>query len=550
MLKSLSIQNYALISSLKVEFEMGLTTITGETGAGKSILMGALSLILGARADTGVLLNKSTKCYVEGVFSAKSDELLRLLQENDLDQESEIILRREIVPSGKSRAFINDTPVNLSLLKEFGDLLVNIHAQHQNLMLNQENFAVLALDSFLKLTEVRRAFSAQFQAYRNKKADYLNLKSEFEQERRNQDFIEFQLNQLLEARLDELDQTELENEREVLEHAEEIQSKLGSICYSLEDDDRAMLPELKQIIQTIKSIENFYHELSDPVKRLDETYLELKDITSELVTRLDKVESNPERLMLIQEKLDLLYTLQQKHQVKSREELISVRDKFDEQLSNINTSSGQLVKLEKELETDYEELFHAANELSEKRQSGIEEFCVRIVEQLRELGLPNAKFAIDHERLDHPENDGVDAMTLLFAANKNQEPQEVSKVASGGEISRLMLCIKGLISTSLNLGTLIFDEIDSGVSGEIAFKMGKVIQSISKGRQVLNITHLPQVARSGDHHLLVYKYDDDNTTHTAVKKLDSEERVQQLARMLSGEKVSNEALSNARELLK
>ena len=549
MLKSLSIRNYALISSLRVDFDNGLSTITGETGAGKSILMGALSLILGSRADTGSLKNKTQKCIVEGIFETDQDEVKALLLKYDLDLEKSTILRREIVPSGKSRAFINDTPVTLSVLKELGDKLVNIHAQHENLMLNQENFPLLALDAYAKIEEKRRKYTKLYIDYQAREEKYLELKKIHDEEKRNQDFLEFQLNQLLEAKLNDDKQVDLENEREVLEHSEEIQVKLGKVGYVFDEDDRAILPEVKQLLQTIRSVEPYYSALAEPLKRLDVAYLELKDLSAEFGILLNQVDSNPERLQIVQDRLDLFYSLQQKHQLNSQEELIALRDKLDEQIQGIDLSSEHLTELEKELELIYRELLLQGNKLSELRLKGKDEFCRKVQNILVELGMPNARFDISHLSLEKPKSDGLDEMEFLFAANKNQDPVEVTKVASGGEISRLMLSIKGLISKSLSVKTLIFDEIDAGVSGEIADKMGKLIKSISSDRQVLNITHLPQVARSGDHHYVVYKYDDAESSHTAMKKLGHDERIQELAKMLSGEKVTEEALNNARQLL-
>jgi len=549
MLSSLSVQNYALITSLKVEFADGLSTITGETGAGKSILMGALSLILGSRADTGVLKEKEKKCIVEGYFDIESVKISDLFAAYDLDLDRTIILRREIVPSGKSRAFVNDTPVNLTVLKEIGERLINIHAQHQNLMLNRENFTVLAIDGFLKLDGKRNSYNQLYDEYLEKRNQLKGLVSQYDEEKRNQDFIEFQLNQLMEARLDDDRQSKLEEEKEILEHAGEIQTNIGQALYSFEEDENALMVGIKQVIQSIRSVEKYFSQLSDPLKRLDGSYLELKDIVGELRGIMDHVEADPKRLQLIQDRLDLFYTLEQKHQLPDQDGLIGLREALDKQLAGIQLSSNHIETLKEELNDLISSLMKEGEVLSAKRAKGIPEFCKRIQISLNELGMPNARFEIEHKILDEPDSDGLDQMSFLFAANKNQELEIVSKIASGGEISRLMLSIKGLVSSSLDVDTLIFDEIDAGVSGEIADKMGKMIKSISKGRQVINITHLPQVASSGDQHYLVYKYDDDLSTHTAIKLLSREERVQQLARMLSGEEVTDEAINNARQML-
>ncbi len=549
MLTSLSVQNYALISNLKVDFGSGLSTITGETGAGKSILMGALSLILGSRADSGVLKDKSKKCIVEGCFDTESSKVSDLFDFFDLDLETTIILRREIVPSGKSRAFVNDTPVNLPVLKEIGHRLVNIHAQHQNLMLNRENFTILAVDGFLKLDEKRISYNENYEKFREKASRLKEMVSQYESEKRNQDFLEFQLNQLLDAQLDLDQQEDLEAEREALDHAIDIQSSIGQALITFDEDENSLLTTLKQAIQSIKSVEIFYAQLSEPVKRLDGSYLEIKDIVSELRAILDKVESDPSRLKIVQDRLDLFYTLQQKHQVPDQKGLIALREEFDRQLLGIQLSSNHINKIKEELEELEKELMEKGRALSAMRIQGFPEFSAKVQASLSELGMPNARFEIAHETLAEPSTDGLDQVDFLFSANKNQQPESVSKVASGGEVSRLMLSIKGLISSSLQVDTLIFDEIDAGVSGDIADKMGKMIKSIAQGRQVFNITHLPQVARSGDQHYLVYKFDDELSTHTAIKLLNHEDRVQQLARMLSGEEITNEAVNNARQLL-
>ena len=551
MLSSLSIQNYALITSLTVEFRAGLSTITGETGAGKSILMGALSLILGSRADTGVLKDKKKKCIVEGNFDIDSDIVSDLFKIYDLDMDLDhaIIIRREIVPSGKSRAFVNDTPVKLSVLKEIGDSLINIHAQHQNLMLNRDNFTILAVDGFLKLEDKRNSYNLLYEEYRDKASRLRSLRSIYDGEKRNQDFIEFQLNQLIEASLDDDKQSDLEKEKETLEHAGEIQANIGQALYAFEEDDNSLLAGISLVIQKISSVEAYLQQLTEPLKRLDGSYLELKDIVGELRGIMDHVESDPQRLQLIQDRLDLLYTLEQKHQVHNQRELIALRDDLDKQLAGIQLSSDQIEVFNSELNELYQRLMKEGEVLSASRAKGIPEFCARIQLSLSELGMPNTRFEIEHLIKHEPESDGLDKMSFLFAANKNQEPEIVSKVASGGEVSRLMLSIKGLISSSLAVDTLIFDEIDAGVSGEIADKMGKMIKSISEGRQVINITHLPQVASNGDQHYLVYKFDDEESTHTAIKLLTHEERILQLARMLSGEEVTDEAVNNARMLL-
>lgn len=549
MLKTLSVRNYALITDLTVEFRTGLTTITGETGAGKSILMGALSLILGNRADTTVLKDKGTKCVVEGVFQPDEGALSDWFRQHDLDDDKLIYLRREINPGGKSRAFVNDTPVTLPVMKDLGERLVNIHAQHENLMLNNERFAVFALDAFLKLDADRMRYGQAYTDYQKLHDACLQQKRVHEEQLRNRDFIEFQLSQLTDARLEEEAMTDLEAEREVLEHAEEIRQQIGQVVFRFDEQEPSLLSEIKQALQSVRSVSSWFAELNDPLRRLDESYVELKEIIVDLNHLLARVESDPSRLQYVVDRLDLLYALEQKHQVNGIDELIRLRDAFSHQLDGMDLSGTHIQEMEAELSRQYEALRAAGQALSAARMEGMASFCDEVVGLLHELGMPHARFEIRHNRLEVPGPDGMDEMELLFAANKNQAPEVVGKVASGGEISRLMLSIKALISRSLAIPTLIFDEIDAGVSGEIADRMGQLIHRISDGRQVLNITHLPQVARSGDAHYLVYKYDDETTTHTAVKKLNKEERITELAKMLSGQQLTEEALNHARQLL-
>ncbi|MBT3242641.1 MAG: DNA repair protein RecN [Bacteroidetes bacterium] len=549
MLASLSIKNYALISSLFVDFSMGLTTITGETGAGKSILMDALSLILGNRADTSVLKDKKQKCIVEARFQVQTKRYVNFFSKHDLDLDEGIILRREIVPSGKSRAFVNDTPVNLPVLKEIGDKLVNIHAQHENLMLNEDQFPLLALDAFAGLTSVRESYAVKYYEYLAGKNELDLLRRKYQEEKRNQDFLEFQLKQLQDARLDQDSQADLEAELEVLEHSEEIQQQVGNTVFSFDEDEQSILSVIKMNIQSLRSVESFYKALSDPIRRMDESYVELKDLIQELSRLLDGVEADPQRLKYIKDRIDLLYSLQQKHQVGDQQGLIDLQLRLEKQLSGIHISSEKITKLEKLVEERLTSLLNAGQLLSDRRLKAKPDFCNEVESILKDLGMPHARFDLSCELLSEPSEKGLDEMEFYFTANKNQELMPVSRVASGGEMSRLMLSVKSLISDSLEIPTLIFDEIDSGVSGDIADKLGRLIRSISKNRQVLNITHLPQVASSGDQHYLVYKYDDDTSTHTAVKELTNEERVVELAKMLSGEKVTDEAILNARQLL-
>lgn len=549
MLRSLSVQNYALISGLEVNFYPGLSTITGETGAGKSILMGALSLLLGARADTSVLYDKSAKCIVEAGFSIGELGIESFFREQDLDYDTTTFIRREILPSGKSRAFVNDTPVNLPVLKDLGDILVDIHAQHHNLMIKEEGFPLRVIDAFLGLESRVREYQEVYSQYLQTRNGINRLREKLMKAQKDQDYLEFQFKQLEETRLVAGEEEELTKEQEILTHAEEIGMALGSVIGSFSDDEQNILLMLKKSIQEISSVKKFLPQLEEPGIRLDSVYIEMKDLAYELEQVMAKVESDPQRLAAVNERLDLLYTLQKKHQAGSSEELIAIRDQISNRLQEINTSDLELMKMSKELELISGKLNEMAGELSKKRAGGLEKLSGAVVLHLREVGMPHAQFEIGHSFHDSFTENGIDRFSFLFAANKNQDVEAIHKVASGGEISRLMLSIKSLVSQSLSVPTLIFDEIDAGVSGEVADKMGKMLKRISGSRQVINVTHLPQVAGRGDYHYQVYKFDDEKSTRTAIRLLNNDERIMEMAKMLSGEKLTEEAVSNARALL-
>ena len=549
MLSSLSVQNYALISSLDVNFLSGLSAITGETGAGKSILMGALSLILGARADSTVLNDKAKKCIVEAGFDVTELSLKSFFSENDLDFEERTLIRREIMPGGKSRAFVNDTPVTLPVLKSLGNKLVSIHAQHHNLMLKDEGFPLEVIDAFLGLESLKDGYINTFYHYREIQRKISVLQEKLKAAQKEQDYLEFQFKQLEEARLEIGEEEALEKEQEILTHAEEIRLALGTVVNSFSEDETNVLQMVKKSLQDLASIRKYLPGLEEPANRIDSVYIELKDLSFELEQILGKVESDPERLSLLADRLDLLYTLQKKHQAGSGEELIKIMEDISRRLEEISISDAELSKLTDELELMMIRLGEMAGSLRDKRLAGLSELSKAVVNHLQDVGMPHAQFKIHHTPLENFGDYGLDSFSFLFSANKNQPVELIQKVASGGEISRLMLSIKSLISEALAVPTLIFDEIDAGVSGEIADKMGKMLKRISKNRQVINVTHLPQVAGRGDHHYQVYKFDDHNKTSTGIRLLDKDNRILEMAKMLSGEQLTNEALSNAKALL-
>jgi len=549
MLISLSIRNYALITSLDVEFRTGLNMITGETGAGKSILLGALSLLLGNRADSQVLKDKSLKCLVEGTFDLSGLDIQDIFVRNDLDYDNPTIFRREINSQGKSRAFINDTPVTLTVLRDLGTKLVDIHSQHQNLLINDPVYALHVVDQYGRLHGKLDEYSKIFGKYKLLAHSLQQRQEKLNRAKADQDYLEFQLAQLDEAKLAVNEQDTLEQDQLLLEHAGDIQMRLSEGVQILHESEDSILAHLKQILTGLQSVAPYYPEITDPVSRFQASYVELQELSRELNQLQSHVESDPARLQRIIERLDLVNSLEKKHQVTSIRALLDLQNEYRERLNTIQTSDDEILALKAELESTTSQLTQASQKLSGERKKVFPDFEKNVSQLVRELGMPNGRFEVHHEVSKEFSPDGIDEVRFWFSANKNQPAEELSIVASGGETSRLMLSIKSLISNSLAIPTVIFDEIDSGVSGEIADKVGNLISRISKGRQVLNITHLPQVASKGDYHYKVFKYDDVNTTHTAMKLLTTEERVTELAQMLSGESITPEAIQNARVLL-
>jgi DNA repair protein RecN (Recombination protein N) len=539
-----------LITSLDVEFKAGLNMITGETGAGKSILLGALSLLLGNRADSQVLKDKDQKCLVEGTFDLSGLKMEQIFAANDLDYDSPTILRREINTQGKSRAFINDTPVTLPVLKAIGGQLVDIHSQHQNLLINDPVYALHVVDQYGRLKDKLDGYLSIYNSYKQLKQVVQQLQDKVNKAKADQDYLEFQLSQLEEAKLSADEQELLEQEQLLQEHAGEIQLQLTQGVQILHESEDSVLSSLKQIYQGLQSIAPFYAEITEPLSRFQAAYIELQDLSRELNQLQGHVEADPARLHQIIERLDIINGLEKKHQVTSVMELLDLEASYRERLNVIQTSDDEIIARQEELEKLTGQLTVASQNLSKERKKIFPDFEKKVSGLVRELGMPNGRFEVHHEVSSQFSQDGIDEIRFYFSANKNQPAEELSLVASGGETSRLMLSIKSLISNSLAIPTVIFDEIDSGVSGDIADKVGNLISRISTGRQVLNITHLPQVASKGDHHYKVYKYDDAKTTHTTMKLLSDEERVTELAQMLSGESITPEAIQNARVLLK
>jgi DNA repair protein RecN (Recombination protein N) len=550
MLVRLSVNNYALIKELDIRLESGLTIITGETGAGKSILLGALSLILGARTDTTVLLDKSMKCVVEGTFGIEGYNLSEFFALNELDYEPMTILRREINPAGKSRAFINDTPVTINILKDLGDRLIDIHSQHQTLMLNDNSFQLNVIDSFAGNTSLRNEYSLAHSSYRKLTREYSGIKEAADKNKADLEYFRFQQAQLDEARLVSGEETELEKEQEILEHAGEIKLALETASALLSAEDKSALNLLKDLKITLGKVKSFIPEVSSFFERANTAFIELNDLSGDIDKLSAGIEADPDRLVIVNSRLDLIYSLIQKHRVKYVTGLIARHEELKNLIKTIITSDERQEELESRINKELSALRILGKKISLNRTKVIPDVELKITELLTQLGMPNGRFRIQMEQVNDFNSTGIDRADFLFSANKQVTPENISKVASGGELSRVMLSLKSLLTKNTNLPTIIFDEIDSGVSGEVADKVGQILSEMGKYMQVINITHLPQVASRGTKHFHVYKDDIGDSTFTRVKLLSYDERVLEVAKLLSGSEVTETALKNAKELLK
>jgi DNA repair protein RecN (Recombination protein N) len=549
MLVNLAVQNYALIRELDVEFENGLTIITGETGAGKSILLGALGLILGSRADTSVLLDKEEKCIVEGTFRIDSYNLTELFDTNNLDYDPVTVLRREINPQGKSRAFINDTPVNLNVLKELAGRLIDIHSQHQTLMLNDNSFQLNVIDSFAGTTRQKSEYQLEYSAYQRLKREYSDAREKAEKSLSDIEYFRFQMGQLDAAKLVKGEQQELESEQEMLSHAEEIKLALSHSSDLFAKDEGSVPAMLKEAKANLSRISRFLPGSDELVTRISSSLIELDDIAGEIERLLSKVEADPRRLSFINDRLDTLYSLFLKHHVPDLEGLMNKHMEIGDRLQSIETGGERLAEMEKLLRHQLEKVKSIAAEISAKRKGVLEEIEEKVSGMLRQLGMVNARFRITLSQSAEPGPSGIDHADFLFSANRQVTPENISRIASGGELSRVMLSLKSLLTRYTDLPTIIFDEIDSGVSGEVADKVGQILSGMGKYMQVVNITHLPQVASRGGRHYHVYKDDLSDSTITKVKLLTPDERIMEVARLLSGSEITDAAIRNARELL-
>jgi len=549
MLQKISIRNYALIDSLDIEFDKGLNIITGETGAGKSIILGALSLILGQRAESKYFFNQDKKCVIEGNFVLADQKLLEIFEENDLDFLNETILRREISIDGKTRSFINDTPVNLSILKQIGERLIDIHSQHATQEINDTDFQLLIVDALANHQTLLSEYRNGFKRLKQESNRLKNLINDAAESRSKQDYEQFLFNELEQANLKDGEQEELELELERLTHAETIKRALLTSAGLLNEGEPSGLQMLKEASLQLQGIEKFDPAINILFERLRSSIIEIKDIADELSTMEENTLHSADRLEIINQRLDLFYSLQQKHRVASNTELLDMQMQLEKNLNQLLSSDENIESLQKEIDGLKKELNKQADQLSANRKKAI-----KIVEQetgntLRKVGMPNAKLVLDQKKLTELNKDGLDEINLLFSANAGQAPAPVNKVASGGELSRLMLAIKALLAKHTSLPTIIFDEIDTGISGETALKVGEVISALGENMQVISITHLPQIAAKGQSHYFVYKNDEKGKTTTGIRKLKQEERVGIIAEMLSGKNPGSSAIENAKELL-
>ncbi len=549
MLKRLLVENYALIDKSVVDVQPGFSVITGETGAGKSILLGALGLILGQRADSKALKDAERKCVVEALFDVSKYGLQSFFDSENLDYDDECIIRREILPNGKSRSFVNDTPANVSTLKSLGERLIDIHSQHENLLLNDSHFQLKIVDAIADNEKLLADYRNVYSKYEEDKRALARLQEEVARQNANRDYLEFQLKQLQDAALEKDEQTLMESESERLSHSNEIKESLSKALWLLDENEQAVNPSLKEAVAALKSACQYMPEVAALSARLDSCLIETKDIVRELEVRCNDVEVDPNRLDAVNERLDLIYTLEKKHGVDSVGELLSLQDSFDTQLQMLDSSVDEVEVLEKRIAEQMKSLLSMAEKLTAARKKQATKIEESILELLRCLGMPNAKLKIEFRMLREPCVNGLDEVNFLFSANKDKSLQPIASIASGGEISRVMLSLKSVLSQSSDLPTIILDEIDTGVSGEIADKMGDLMRQMGKSMQVVSITHLPQIAAKGTVHYKVYKMDDENTTTSRIRQLTEEERIREIAQMLSGSSLSEAAVNNAKELL-
>ncbi len=549
MIKSLQIRNYAIIDSLEIEFAEGLTIITGETGAGKSILLGALGLIMGERADTRSLYNESEKCVIEARFDISAYDLHAFFQEHQFDFDPELIIRREIVPSGKSRGFINDSPATINILQDLSKVLVDLHQQFDALDIHNQRFQLRLLDAMAGNLPDLKSYQREFQEYAAKKRRLSELKASSENAAKDLEYLQFQLEEFSTAELAEGEQESLEEELSRLNNAEEIKRVTAGAFQLLSENEQSVLNQLQEVGVNLHQMGRVDPQVGQLSDRLQGILAELQDLSAELENVAEATEYDEERIQIVQERLDLIYRLQKKHGVPTVAELLRIQAELQERIGDFEDLSGNIERLEAELATFEGQLREQAATLRQRRHGVAPEFSSRVVESLSTLAMPASRLEVDFRETDSLTEVGLDEVEFLFTANKGSRPQPIRDVASGGELSRLTLVTKSLVARSMALPTLVFDEIDAGVSGDVALKMGNILDRLSEHHQVVVITHSPQVASRADVHYYVYKSDEDERTTTKIRKLAQDERIRAIAIMLSQSPPSDSALENARELM-
>ncbi len=545
MLKNLSIQNYAIIETLNIDFEQGFSVITGETGAGKSIILGAMALVLGQRADAKTIKEGTNKCVIEAVFEVSEYNLQTFFEENDLDYEAICTFRREILPNGKSRSFINDTPTTLTILKDLGELLIDIHSQHENLLLKDNSFQLNVLDMVAKNETERKYYRQTFNSFKMLEAELYELIEKNTKDTNNREYLQFQLDQLQKAALKEHEKEDLEDELKRLTHAEEIKTELEKITQFLSNDTQGVLPKLKEAQTSARKITAYFPDAENYNERLNSAYLDLKDLAADIEARQNDIEFDSQRTEFISERLDLIYSLEQKHRLSGIAALLDLQAKMEDELNRIDNADEKIAALKKQLDEVQELLHDAAKKLTQTRVSSQIIVTKKLIEQLQILNMPHIRFEISITDKADFSISGKDKIEFMFSANEKMPLQAIAQIASGGEISRVMLALKAIIATTKAMPTIIFDEIDTGISGETASKMAGIMQEMSHTMQVLCITHLPQIAAKGNTHYKVYK----NQSTTNIRCLTSEERITEIAQMLSGASLSEAAVENAKSLL-
>lgn len=550
MFYKLKIHNYILIEEVEIQFSKGLNIITGETGAGKSVLMGALLLIFGQRAESDLLKDKNKKGFIEAYIQLSNSNLKTFFQKNDLDFASETIIRREINPNGKSRAFINDTPVVLKVLEEFSHLVFDLHSQDQNNLIKDEGFRLNLIDTVAKTKSEIEEYQKHLLSYQKLEKEILELSQENDKIQKELDFIQYQFKQLEEAQIIPSEQEKLEEELEALNHSEEIKQALAIAYNYLSENEQSVISQLLKVEYELSKLAGFYKKAEPYLKRIQSDIIDLQDLSPDLESEIENIDYNPQRIEEINDRLNLLLDLQRKYQVDNNNDLLKIKEGLDSKLQTFGNFDFEITDKKKNLTLLKSKLLESSNKLSQKRQSSFKTIENEILKTIQNLGMPKGRFSIQHQKNDSFGEKGQDEINFFFTANKGMELENLNKVASGGEISRLMLALKQLLSQSTHLSTLILDEIDTGVSGEIADKMGELMQEISSKRQLIVITHLPQIAAKGDVHFKVKKEEQQHSTTTQVIQLQKDDRIQEIAQLLSGKNITKAAIENAKDLIK